>query len=353
MNSTSSATRTSSKTVRFGESGANHSSDRPSSSGYVKTASDDSIGAFFKEMARYPLLTPEEETTLACCVRDWVALETLQSQLEEKWGRPPTPVELSAAANLSEEQLQHYRERGRDAQQKMIRANLRLVVSIAKRYLNRGVPFLDMIQEGTLGLSRATEKFDPDKGYKFSTYSYWWIRQAITRTIANDARTVRLPIHIVEKLNKVKKIYRQLGQKLHRYPTDKEVAAALEISLDQLRQLKQVGWRSLSLNRQIGSDEETEVLELLEDRDQPSPDDQLSETLRSNGIEAILNEVLTDRERDVIVLRYGLHDGKTQTLQEVSTLFQVSRERVRQLQASAMRKLRRPAVAERLHGWLN
>jgi RNA polymerase primary sigma factor len=353
MNSTSSATRTRSKTIQFGERGAHHSSDRPSSSGYIKTAGDDSIGAFFKEMARYPLLKPEEETILACCIRDWVALETLQSQLEEKWGRLPTPLELSVAADLSEQQLQQYRDRGRSAQQKMIQSNLRLVVSIAKRYLNRGVPFLDMIQEGTLGLSRATEKFDPDKGYKFSTYAYWWIRQAITRTIANDARTVRLPIHIVEKLNKVKKIYRQLGQKLHRYPTDKEVAAALEISIDQLRQLKQVGWKSLSLNRQIGSDEETEVIELLEDRNQPSPDDQLSETLRANGIEAVLNEVLTDRERDVIILRYGLHDGRTQTLQEVSTLFQVSRERVRQLQASAMRKLRRPAVAERLHGWLN
>lgn len=353
MNSTPSVTRTRSSSVWSGERGANHPSDRPSSSGYVKTTSDDSVGAFFKEMARYPLLTPEEETQLACCVRDWVALETLQSQLEEKWGRVPTLAELSEAAGLSERKLKQCRDRGRSAQQKMIRSNLRLVVSIAKRYLNRGVPFLDMIQEGTLGLSRATEKFDPDKGYKFSTYAYWWIRQAITRTIANDARTVRLPIHIVEKLNKVKKIYRQLGQKLHRYPTDKEVAAALEVSIEQLRQLKQVGWRSLSLNRRIGSDEETEVLELLEDRDQPTPDERLSETLRANGIEAVLNEVLTDRERDVIVLRYGLHDGKTQTLQEVSLLFQVSRERVRQLQASAMRKLRRPAVAERLHGWLN
>ncbi|MGB3240359.1 MAG: sigma-70 family RNA polymerase sigma factor [Geitlerinemataceae cyanobacterium] len=352
MNSLSSATRTKANAVRSGERGANPT-NRSSSSGYVKTASDDSIGAFFKEMARYPLLTPEEETILARCVRDWVALETQQSQLEEKWGRVPTPGELSAAAELNEQQLQEYRDRGRSAQQKMIRSNLRLVVSIAKRYLNRGVPFLDMIQEGTLGLSRATEKFDPDKGYKFSTYAYWWIRQAITRTIANDARTVRLPIHIVEKLNKVKKTYRILGQQLHRYPTDKEVATALEISLEQLRQLKQIGWKSLSLNRQIGNEEETEVIELLEDRNQPSPDDLLSETLRANGIEAVLNEVLTDRERDVITLRYGLQDGRTQTLQEVSTLFNVSRERVRQLQASAMRKLRRPAVAERLHGWLN
>lgn len=327
--------------------------DRSYSSGYVKTPHEDSIGAFFKEMARYPLLTPEEEAQCTRSVRDWMALETAIAQLEAELGSLPTAAELAAATGLSDRQIKQCRERGRIAQQKTIRSNLRLVVSIAKRYLNRGVPFLDMIQEGTLGLSRATEKFDPDKGYKFSTYAYWWIRQAITRTIANDARTVRLPIHIVEKLNKVKKINRQLGQKLHRYPTDKEVAAALEVSLEQLRQLKQIGWRSLSLNRRIGSDEETEVLELLEDRDQLTPEENLGETLRANGIEAVLNEVLSDRERDVIVLRYGLHDGRTQTLQEVSTRFQVSRERIRQLQASAMRKLRRPAVAERLQGWLN
>jgi RNA polymerase sigma factor (RpoD-like family) len=353
MKSTPLATPMRSNLGRSGERRANYLSERSSSSGYVKTASDDSIGAFFKEMARYPLLTPDEETTLASDVRDWVVLETLQCQLRETWGRVPTPAELSQAADLSEQQLQYYRDRGRSAQQRMIRSNLRLVVSIAKRYLNRGVPFLDLIQEGSLGLSRATEKFDPDKGYKFSTYAYWWIRQAITRTIANDARTVRLPIHIVEKLNKLKKTYRQLGQQLHRYPTDREVAAALEVSVDQLRQLKQVSWRSVSLNRRIGIDEETEVLELLEDRDQISPDDRLNENLMSSGIEAILQEVLTDRERDVIVLRYGLHGEKIQTLQEVSALFHISRERVRQLQASAMRKLRRPAVAERLHGWLH
>ncbi|HIK33747.1 MAG TPA: RNA polymerase sigma factor, RpoD/SigA family [Oscillatoriales cyanobacterium M59_W2019_021] len=348
MNSTSSANLTRSTSVRVKP----RTNERSPASGYVKTAQDDSIGAFFKEMARYPLLSAEEETNLARRIRDWVALETQRDRLEETWGRQPTLAEWAAETGLSESDLQQCRDRGRLAQQKMIRSNLRLVVSIAKRYLNRGVPFLDLIQEGTLGLSRATEKFDPDKGYKFSTYSYWWIRQAITRTIANDARTVRLPIHIVEKLNKLKKTYRQLGQKLHRYPTEMEVAEALEMSVERLRQLKQISWKSLSLNRRVGSDEETEVLEMLEDRDQATPEDRLSQNLMASGIEAVLDEVLTERERDVLILRYGLHNGRTQTLQEVSAVCKVSRERVRQLQASAMRKLRRPAVAERLHGWL-
>ncbi len=174
-------------------------------SGYSKTLSDDAVGAFFKEMARYPLLKPSEELELARCVRYLVEVEEIQKRLMKQLGRLPNRKELAAAQDLTERQLEHRLHRSRVAKRKMIRSNLRLVVSIAKRYLNRGVPFLDLIQEGALGLNRATEKFDPDKGYKFSTYAYWWIRQGITRTIANDARTIRLPIHIVEKLNKLKK----------------------------------------------------------------------------------------------------------------------------------------------------
>jgi DNA-directed RNA polymerase sigma subunit (sigma70/sigma32) len=164
------------------------------SSGYQKTSSDDTVGAFFKEMARYPLLKPEEEVELANCVQFLVEMDEIQQRLEKELGRKPTKAELGQAVNMTERQLESRLYRGRVAKRKMIRSNLRLVVSIAKRYLNRGVPFLDLIQEGALGLNRATEKFDPDKGYKFSTYAYWWIRQAITRTIANDARTIRLPI---------------------------------------------------------------------------------------------------------------------------------------------------------------
>ena len=321
--------------------------------GYTKTIWDDSVGAFFKEMARYPLLKPEEETKLAGWIREMVVLKSRQAELETELDRAPTVAELAAATNLSESQVKKRFERGCIAQRKMIRSNLRLVVSIAKRYLNRGVPFLDLIQEGVLGLSRATEKFDPDKGYKFSTYAYWWIRQGITRTIANDSRTVRLPIHVVEKLNRLKRTYRELAQTLNRQPTEKELAQALEMSVVQLRQLKQMNVRSLSLNYRVGSEDDTEMLDLLEDSHNPSPDDRMGEVMMRQGIKDVLDEVLTEREREILVLRYGLNDGQTQTLQEVSNLFDLSRERVRQIQSRAMRKLRRPQVAERLKGWLH
>ncbi|MGF1477922.1 MAG: RNA polymerase sigma factor, RpoD/SigA family [Cyanophyceae cyanobacterium] len=320
---------------------------------YSKTRSEDTVGAFFKEMARYPLLKPEEEVELAHRVKFLVETEEKRQQLKEELKRPPTKAELAESLGLkSERQLENQLYRGRVAKRKMIRSNLRLVVSIAKRYLNRGVPFLDLIQEGAIGLNRAAEKFDPNKGYKFSTYAYWWIRQAITRTIANDARTIRLPIHIVEKLNKLKKAQRNLKQKLQRNPSEEELAEEMEVSRSQLRQLLQLRRQSLSLNHRVGKGEDTELVDLLEDNELQSPEESMNEAMLRQEILDVLCDVLTEREKDVISLRYGLSSSQPHTLEEVGGIFNLSRERVRQIQSKAMRKLRRPQVARRLKGWL-
>lgn len=321
-------------------------------SGYNKTEHDDAVGAFFKEMARYPLLKPDEEVELARRVRFLEEVRELQAALQLKLGQEPSKLEVASELEMTEKQLESRLYQGRVAKRKMIRSNLRLVVSIAKRYLNRGVPFLDLIQEGAMGLNRATEKFDPDKGYKFSTYAYWWIRQAITRAIANDARTIRLPIHIVEKLNKLKKAQRELKQKLCRNPTEGEMAEALEISVQQLRQLQQLRRQALSLNHRVGKEEDTELMDLLEDEDNLSPEAKMNENMMRQEIWEVLGDVLTPREKDVISLRYGLTTSEPCTLEEVGNMFNLSRERVRQIQSKAMRKLRRPHIAKRLKGWL-
>ncbi len=332
----------------------NEASSERELSGYSRGSTDDTVGAFFKEMARYPLLKAEEEIELANSVKLLVQTEEIRQQLHQDLQRPPRKIELAQAMGLtSERQLDNRLYRGRVAKRKMIRSNLRLVVSIAKRYLNRGVPFLDLIQEGAIGLNRAAEKFDPNKGYKFSTYAYWWIRQAITRTIANDARTIRLPIHIVEKLNKLKKAQRVLKQTLQRNPNEEELARELEMSPSQLRQLLQLRRQSLSLNHRVGKGEDTELLDLLEDDELQLPEDKMSEAMMRQEISDVLSDVLTEREKDVISLRYGLATSQPYTLEEVGGMFNLSRERVRQIQSKAMRKLRRPQVARRLKGWLN
>ena len=321
-------------------------------SGYNKTEHDDAVGAFFKEMARYPLLKADEEVELARRVRFLEEFREIQAALGLKLEHEASKLEVASELGMTEKQLENRLYQGRVAKRKMIRSNLRLVVSIAKRYLNRGVPFLDLIQEGAMGLNRATEKFDPDKGYKFSTYAYWWIRQAITRAIANDARTIRLPIHIVEKLNKLKKAQRELKQKLCRNPTEGEMAEYLEISVQQLRQLQQLRRQALSLNHRVGKEEDTELMDLLEDEDNLSPEAKMNENMMRQEIWEVLGDVLTPREKDVISLRYGLTSSEPCTLEEVGNMFNLSRERVRQIQSKAMRKLRRPHIAKRLKGWL-
>ena len=272
--------------------------------------------------------------------------------MQEELDYQPSREQVASRLGMTGKQLENRLYQGRVAKRKMIRSNLRLVVSIAKRYLNRGVPFLDLIQEGAMGLNRATEKFDPDKGYKFSTYAYWWIRQAITRAIANDARTIRLPIHIVEKLNKLKKAQRELKQQLGRNPTEVEMAQSLDIPAPQLRQLQQLRRQALSLNHRVGKEEDTELMDLLEDEDNQSPEAKMNEGMMRQEIWEVLSDVLTPREKDVISLRYGLTTSEPCTLEEVGNIFNLSRERVRQIQSKAMRKLRRPHIAKRLKGWL-
>ncbi len=276
--------------------------------------SDDSVGMFLREMARYPLLTQAQEIELA----------------------------REIAKGGSE---------GEKAKRRLVRANLRLVVSIAKKYLNRGVPFLDLIQEGAMGLMRAAEKFDYERGYKFSTYAYWWIRQGITRAIASQSRTVRLPVHMVEKLNQVRKVRQTLTQELGRKPTKPELAAALNMEEDKLEQVLDVSQRTLSLHAWVGRDEDTELMQLIEDADNVAPNENLDHKLLCDRLNSVLDH-LSDREREIIKLRFGLTDGQHYTLTEIGEIYQLSRERVRQIQAKAMRKLRHPRRQALLKDWM-
>ncbi len=275
---------------------------------------DDSVGLFLREMARYPLLTQAQEIELA---------------REIAKGGP----------------------RAEQAKRKLVRANLRLVVSIAKKYLNRGVPFLDLIQEGAMGLMRAAEKFDYERGYKFSTYAYWWIRQGITRAIASQSRTVRLPVHMVEKLNQIRKARQVLSQELGRKPTKQELAAALELDEDKLEQVLDVSQGTLSLHAWVGREEDTELMQLIEDSDNVAPNEHLDHKLLCDRLNSVLDH-LSDRERDIIKLRFGLADGQHYTLTEIGELYHLSRERVRQIQAKAMRKLRHPRRQALLKDWI-
>ncbi len=299
----------------------------------------DMVRTYLREIGRVPLLTREQEIIYGKQVQQMMSLLEAKEVLAKELHREPTSEEWATKVDIAASELPETIKRGKRAKQKMIEANLRLVVAIAKKYQKRNMEFLDLIQEGTMGLERGVEKFDPLRGYKFSTYAYWWIRQAITRAIAQQARTIRLPIHITEKLNKIKKVQRELAQKLGRSPNANEIATALELEPAQIREYLNLARQPVSLDIRVGDNQDTELQDLLED-DGPSPDHFMTQEALRHDINTLLAE-LTTQQREVVSLRFGLLDGNELSLAKVGEKLNLSRERVRQLEHQALAHLRR------------
>lgn len=310
---------------------------------------EDPVRMYLKEIGKVPLLSADEEIELAQNMEDGaVAIE----KINVLKGRLDGASE-EEKAEIKEEikTLQRDVDKGAEAKKRLAEANLRLVVSIAKRYVGRGMLFLDLIQEGNLGLIKAVEKFDYKKGYKFSTYATWWIRQAITRAIADQARTIRIPVHMVETINKLIRVSRQLLQELGREPSPEEIAKEMSMPVERVREILKISQEPVSLETPIGEEEDSHLGDFIKDDNVPVPADAAAFTLLKEQLEEVLG-TLTEREQKVLTLRFGLEDGRARTLEEVGKEFNVTRERIRQIEAKALRKLRHPSRSRKLKDYL-
>lgn len=297
------------------------------------------VRIYLQEIGRYPMLTADQEIAYGRQVQQIMAIEQRKNELTQQLDREPTMVELAVDVDKSELEIAQIQNLGQRAKQKMVTANLRLVVSIAKKYTKRNLEFLDLLQEGAIGLQRGVEKFDPNRGYKLSTYVYWWITQSITRAIAEKSRTVRLPIHITEQLNKIKKVQRELFQTLGRPASVVEIAETLDLQPSQIRDFLSSSKQPISLDVKIGDNQDTELSQLLPDEG-ISPDEHITKELLRQDINSLL-EALKPTQREVLILRFGLENDQELTLAQIGEKLNVSRERVRQIQQQAITVLRR------------
>ncbi|KAG0568696.1 hypothetical protein M758_6G035700 [Ceratodon purpureus] len=312
----------------------------------------DPIRTYLRDIGKTRLLTGSEEIVLSRKIQDLLKLEKVKTELKREVGREPTISEWSRAVGMEQNAFEERIKDGRQAKDKMVNSNLRLVVSIAKNYQNRGMTLQDLIQEGSLGLIRGAEKFDPNRGYKFSTYAHWWIRQAITRAIADQSRTIRLPIHLYEVISRINKAKKMLVQEHGRTPRDEEVAELVGLTVEKMQIIVKSARAPSSMERPIGEDENTTVGELVADKDVESPEDAIVKQLMKQDVEGVLC-TLNPREREVLRLRFGLDDGRAKTLEEIGNIFKVTRERIRQIEAKAMRKLRQPSRNSVLREYLD
>ena len=320
---------------------------------------EDPVRMYLKEIGKVPLLSADEEIVLAKRMEAGkIASIVLEKQINTKGTKDQLRKEgikqedIPTIKGKSDEELQELIDSGNEAKNSLAEANLRLVVSIAKRYVGRGMLFLDLIQEGNLGLIKAVEKFDYRKGFKFSTYATWWIRQAITRAIADQARTIRIPVHMVETINKLVRVSRQLLQDLGREPTPEEIAQTMGITTERVREIIKIAQEPVSLETPIGEEEDSHLGDFIQDENVPVPADAAAFSLLQDQLQEVLN-TLTPREQKVLRLRFGLDDGRARTLEEVGKEFNVTRERIRQIEAKALRKLRHPSRSKKLKDYLD